>query len=102
MTLPIYDEEEVLNFIRMHLNPDVVLTDDDILDVVDALWDFYDARGYTSLDDLDSDDDDIAEASDEEIADALFRKFEKRMDYNTMLTIIKAERDYEEDLDRSF
>lgn len=102
MTLPIYDEEEVLSFIRMHLNPDTALTDDDILDVVDALWDFYDDHGYTSLDDLDDDDNDEEEASDDDIADALFSKFEKRMERAILLTIIKAERDYEEDLDRSF
>lgn len=101
MTLPIYDEEEVLSFIRMHLDPGTAITDDDILDVVDALWDFYDDHGYTSLDDLD-DDDDGEEASDDEIADALFRKFETRMDRAAILTIIKAERDYEENLDRSF
>ncbi len=102
MTLPIYDEEEVLSFIRMHLSPENALTDNDILDVVDALWDFYDEHGYTSLDNLDDDDAGQDEASDDEIADALFTKFEKHMDRTTLLTIIKAERDYEEDLDRSF
>lgn len=101
MTLPIFDEEEVLNFIRMHLSPNTPVSEEDILDVVDAVWDFYDDHGYTSLDDIDDNIDD-EEASDEEIADTLFRKFETRMDRHTLLTIIKAERDYEEDLDRSF
>lgn len=100
MTLPIYGEDEVITFIRKRLASECILTDDTLLDVVEAIWDFYDEQGYTSLDNLG--DDDEEEASDDVIADDLIGRFSDHMDRATLLTIIKAERDYEEDLDNAF
>lgn len=64
-----FDENDALAYIRTML-PDRVsekYSDDDILYVVDYIWDFYDSHGLTSLENIDSDDDDLCDA-DEVIA----------------------------------
>lgn len=47
-----YDEDKAIDFIRKTLPKDVDsrCSDNDILYVIDIIWEWYEANGYTSLD----------------------------------------------------
>lgn len=47
-----YDEDKAIEFIRKTLPEDVNsrCSDNDILYVIDIIWEWYEANGYTSLD----------------------------------------------------
>ena len=52
-----FSEDAAVKFIRERLSEDVAsrLSDDDILDIVDAAYDYYDDNGLLDLSDFDSD-----------------------------------------------
>ena len=101
---PVYDEEEAISFIRATLPEDVNArySDDDIQEMIDALWDYYDDKGMTSLDDLDRDTDmeDAGEMA-REVIKPLLKNGPKGINVADLTLIIKGEIAYEEDLDGS-
>ena len=60
-----FSEDAAVKFIRERLSEDVAsrLSDDDILDIVDAAYDYYDDNGLLDLSDFDSDVDERKMAS---------------------------------------
>lgn len=89
-----FSEKDALRFIRQHLPEDLAsrLSDDDILDVVDAAYDYYDEYGLLDLSDLDSDVD--------EQKMALYIVSAVGFDINAdeALRIVGLENDYEDSL----
>lgn len=60
-----YDEQEALAYIRRQLPADIpAYDDDDILNVIDIVWDYYEQNGMLEIDPDDADDD-LSETPDE-------------------------------------
>lgn len=103
--LPIYDEQEAISHIRALLPANVNdrYSDKDLLDIINALWDHYDAVGETSLDNI---TDDEEEEKPEDIAAAMIeilaKKGPKAINLRDLTLIIKGEIDYEENLGADF
>ena len=97
-----FDEDDAVKFIRAELPQDVSLKydDDEILCIIDIIWDYYEKKGLLSLN--------LAE-TDEEVLDVddltKFVKKEVKNDQDLMMDpkdveiVAKAELDYEESLE---
>lgn len=89
-----YDEKEAIAFIKSATHCGS-LTDDDILNIIDAIFDYYDENGELDVDfDEDSDDDEVNPA---DIAAYLTEEFPE-LDEELADRIVKAEIDYENSL----
>lgn len=100
-----FDEDDAVNFIRETLPESVSekYSDDEILYVIDTIWDWYEKNGYLSLDTEVTDDGLL----DEEQLVAYVRKEirndkEIMMDPDDVGLIVKGELQYEESIDNSF
>ena len=100
-----FDEDDAVNFIRETLPESVSekYSDDEILYVIDTIWDWYEKNGYLSLDTEVTDDGLL----DEEQLVAYVRKDirndkEIMMDPDDVGLIVKGELQYEESIDNSF
>lgn len=90
----IFDENEAISFIKSKVECKT-LSDDDILDIIDAIFDYYDENGELDLDfDDDADEDD---ADCETIAAYVSEQFPD-LDSELINKIVKAEVDYENSL----
>ncbi len=97
-----FDEDDAVKFIRAELPQEVSqkYDDDEILCIIDIIWDYYEKKGLLSLN--------LAE-TDEEVLDVDdLTKFVKKevkndqellMDPKDVELIVKAELDYEESLE---
>lgn len=100
-----FDEDDAVKFIRGTLPKSVNerYSDDEILYVIDTIWDWYEKNGYLSLD---------AEVTDDELLDedklVAYVKKEIKNDDEIMMDpedvglIVKGELQYEESIDNSF
>lgn len=97
-----FDEENAVKFIRESLPADVAAKydDDEILCIVDIIWDYYEKKGFLSLN-LDEIEEDMLDVDD-------LTKYVKReikndddliMDPKDVEMIVKAELNYEESLE---
>ena len=100
-----FDEDDAVNYIRETLPESVSdkYSDDEILYVIDTIWDWYEKNGYLSLDTEVTDDGLL----DEEQLVAYVRKEirndkEIMMDPDDVGLIVKGELQYEESIDNSF
>ena len=100
-----FDEDDAVNFIRETLPESVSdkYSDDEILYVIDTIWDWYEKNGYLSLDTEVTDDGLL----DEEQLVAYVRKEirndkEIMMDPDDVGLIVKGELQYEVSIDNSF
>lgn len=106
-SFPQYDEDEAIVFIRQTLPSDVNqrYNDNDLMEVIDAIWDYYDTIGATSLDNLDADmDDDVPNLEEmaQKIMKTLSKNGPKGINLPDLTLIIKGELAYEEDLGSDF
>lgn len=90
----IFDENEAIEFIKSKVDCSG-LSNDDILDIIDTIFDFYDENGELDLD-FDDDNDD-ADADAETIAAYVSEKFAD-LDAGLIAEVVKAELDYEDSL----
>ncbi len=96
--MKMFDEKDAIDFIRRNaMTAD--LSDEDILDMIDAIFDYYDENGEL---DLDFDDDD-ASADDtadlEQITTFVAEAFAgSGIERDVIASIVKAETDYENSL----
>lgn len=97
-----YDEDKAIAFIRNFAGDKISsqYSDDEILYVIDIIWDFYERKGYTSFSRSQTD----AELLDEDELTAYVRKElqndkELLMDPEDVGTIVKGELEYEESLE---
>ena len=92
-----YDEDEAVGFIRASLPASVSEQ------YSDAIWEYYDKRGLTSLDDLDAEED-LLDADDltAYVKKEIARDKEVMMDPKDVELVVKAELDYEKSLEDLF
>ena len=97
--MKLYDEKEAVAYVRSRCGC-VGMSDDDILIVIDAIFDYYDENGDLDLD-LDFDDDDDDDRGDDagEITDYVTDVLsDSGLPAEVIATIVKAELDYENSL----
>lgn len=98
---PLYDEDDAVLFIRKQLPQEIAdkYTDDDLLYIVDTIWDYYESKGPVSM----------ADTPDEEvktniasltayIKKEIKKDSEFRMDFSDVEHIINAELTYEKNI----
>ena len=104
MSLPEYDENEAITFMRRELPEEANkrYSDDDLVDILDAIWDYYDSVEATSLNDIPDDDDEDPRLQADAIAGGIFRILSKHgpeaINLPDLTLIVKGELAYEEDL----
>lgn len=97
-----FDEENAVKFIRAELTPEVneKYDDEEILCVIDIIWDYYERKGFLSLN-LDTSEEEVLDTDDL----VAYVKAEVKNDEDLMMDskdvekIVKAELDYEESLE---
>ena len=100
-----FDEDDAVNFIRETLPKSVSekYSDDEILYVIDTIWDWYEKNGYLSLDTEVTDD---GLLDDEQLVAYVRKEIrndkEIMMDPDDVGLIVKGELQYEESIDNSF
>lgn len=97
-----FDEERAVEFIRNYIGEKISAqySDDEILFVVDIIWDYYEKKGYLSLSAAETDeeildDDDLISYVKKEI----HNDQEIMMDPSDIGKIVKGELEYEESLE---
>lgn len=91
-----YDEDFALKHIRGLLPTDISdkYSDDDLLNVIDMIWDYYDENGFLDMSDDDEDSIDV-----EDVADYVKRMLKKdkeaRISPDDVMAIVNGEIDYE-------
>lgn len=104
MSLPEYDENEAITFMRRELPQEASdrYSDDDMVDILDAIWDYYDSVDATSLNDIPDDDADDPRLEADAIAKGIFKVLAKNgpkaINLPDLTLIVKGELAYEEDL----
>lgn len=97
-----YDEDEAIAFIRRHISTDagVRCSDDDIIYVIDTIWDYYESKGYVSLDSrLTPDEEKKIEALIAFVRREVGRDDEVRMNPEDVEYIVKGELSYEKSIE---
>lgn len=97
-----FDENKAVTFINDALIKEgrAPYPEDEILNIIDMIWDFYEENGLLEID-LDDDEEDLPDV--EEIQEYVTRMLRKdkgaKVDTADLSIIINAELDYEESLD---
>lgn len=101
----VFDEDEAVKFIRRELSENVNMqyTDDEILYVIDIIWDYYEKEGLLELSSELTDEEEL-DVNDltEYVKRQLARDKEILMDPKDVGLIVKGELDYEESLEDIF
>lgn len=97
-----FNEDNAVKFIRAELPESIreKYDDDEILSIVDIIWDYYEDNGYLSLNSIETEEEQLD-------VDDLVKYVKKRgendqeliMDSKDVELIVKAELDYEESLE---
>lgn len=97
-----FDEDEAISFIRKTL-PDGVsekYTDDEILYIIDIIWEWYERNGYTTLDFSISEEETLdLDIISEYVRKEIGKDGEIIMDPKDIDLIVRGEIQYEESLD---
>ncbi|MCM1518412.1 MAG: hypothetical protein NC117_07210 [Pseudoflavonifractor sp.] len=91
-----YDEDLAIKHIR-GLLPDNIsekYSDDDILNVIDMIWDYYDENGFLDMSDDDDDSIDIDDVADY-VRRMLRKDKEAHISSDDVALIVNSEIDYE-------
>ncbi|WP_329902940.1 hypothetical protein [Porphyromonas pogonae] len=97
-----YDDMASVAFIRNYIPQDLKekLSDDDIVYIVDLIYDFYESRGYMDMED---DDDEIVEIDEDELVDYVVKNAQKdkvgKFDSDEVRFIIQGELEYCQSVD---
>lgn len=92
-----FDENEAIAFIRSTTGM-TGLTDDNLLEIIDAIFDYYDETGELDID-FDEDDEDDTDPDVDCICQYVSNKINDiALNYNDLHKIVQAELDYEESL----
>lgn len=97
-----FDEDNAVKFIRQEIPAAVSekYDDDEILCVIDIIWDYYEKNGFLSLNNIETEDeqldvDDLVKYVKKEVKN----DEELLMDSKDVELVVKAELDYEESLE---
>jgi len=100
-----YDEDDAIRFIRASLPEGIRdrYDDDDILYVIDLIWDWYEKNGYLKIDAGISDEEepDVAKLT-AFVAKEIKKDGEMEMDPADIGLIVKGELEYEESIEDIF
>ncbi len=98
----LFDEDDAVKFIRAELPPAVSekYEDDDILCIIDIIWDYYEKKDFLSLSSVVTEDeqldvDDLVKYVKKEVKNDR----ELILDLEDVEMVVKAELDYEESLE---
>lgn len=98
-----YDEDEAVSFIRSFLPEEIKdkYTDDEILEVIDIIWDYYESKGLTALPSEEEDDEEEVDidALTAYVAKEVKKDDELLMNPDDIKFIIQGELAYEKTLD---
>ncbi|MDE6400116.1 MAG: hypothetical protein K2L68_04560, partial [Muribaculaceae bacterium] len=97
-----FDEEDAIKFIRQELTKDEneKYDDDEILFIIDIIWDYYERNGFLSLNADITDDEELnIDNLVKYVKNEIKKDGEIIMDPNDIEKIIKAELDYEESIE---
>ena len=96
-----YDENEAIKFINNYLPQDIKgkYTDDDILIVIDTIFDYYESKGFF---DIDGDDDAEEDLQVHDligyVKNQLLRDRDSSIDMDDVMPLVLGELEYEESL----
>ncbi|MBD5264016.1 MAG: hypothetical protein HDS48_00610 [Bacteroides sp.] len=97
-----FDEDEAVKFIRASIPEDISdkYDDDDILCIIDIIWDYYEKKGFLSLN-LDETDEEVLDTDDltKYVKKEVKNDKDLLMDPKDIELIVKAELNYEESLE---
>ncbi len=97
-----FDEDQAIKFIRATLPEDVSQrwTDDEILYVIDVIWEWYEKNGYTSVDAGVTEEEEMdISALTAYVAKEMKKAKEDVMDPKDIDLIVRGEIQYEESID---
>ena len=97
-----YDEDEAIKFIRATLPEGVNLkySDDEILYVIDIIWEWYEKNGYLSLDsEVTEEEEHDLEKITAYVSSQIKKDKEMLMDPEDIGLIVRGEIQYEESID---
>ena len=98
----IFDEDKAVEFIRNSVGQKISdkYSDDEILFIIDTIWDYYENHGFLSLD-LDEIDEEILDSDDliNYVKKEIANDEDLIMDPADIGVIVKAELEYEESLE---
>lgn len=97
-----FDEDNAVAFIRQAIPADVSekYDNDEILSIIDIIWDYYERKGFLSLN-LDETEDEVLDVDDltKYVKKEVKNDGELMMDPKDVERIVKAELGYEESLE---
>lgn len=100
-----FNEDAAVSFIRGAIPEGISrkYTDEDILYIIDIIWDYYDSNGFTSLNNIDADED-LLDFDDlmKYVKKTVVEDDEMEMNPRDLNFIVKAELDYEESIENIF
>lgn len=94
--MKLYDEKEAVDYIKAHVGIPG-LNEDTILEIIDAIYDFYDDNGDLDLD-FDDNDDELESSDEADVIISYVSTVIDSVDKNTIARIVEAEIDYETSL----
>lgn len=98
----VFDEDNALQFIREAVGQKISdkYSDDELLFVIDTIWDYYENHGFLSLD-MDETEDEILDTDElvTYVKKEISNDEELVMDPADISAIVKAELEYEESLE---
>ena len=96
-----YDENEAIKFINNYLPQDIKgkYTDDDILIVIDTIFDYYESKGFFDIDGADDAEEDL-QVHDliGYVKNQLLRDRDNSIDMDDVMPLVLGELEYEESL----
>lgn len=97
-----FDEDDAVRFIRQAIPQEVSekYSDDEILCIIDIIWDYYEKKGFLSLN-LPETDEEVLDVDDltKDVKKEVKNDEDLMMDPKDVELIVKAELDYEESLE---
>lgn len=97
-----YEENDAVKYILSNLPSDVAekYSDDDILLVIDIIFEFYENKGYFDLNDIDESDDEFDESElFEFVKKSLKKDKDNTIDLDDVENIVHLELEYEDSID---
>lgn len=97
-----YEENDAVKYILSNLPSDVAekYSDDDILLVIDIIFEFYENKGYFDLNDIDESDDEFDESElFEFVKKSLKKDKDNPIDLDDVENIVYLELEYEDSID---
>lgn len=96
-----FDEDQAIDYIRKGF-PAADLNEDDILFVIDCIWDFYDENGMLEITDTGEDAETDIESLLTYVKKAVRKDGQISLDYETLRQIIIKELEYEKSVEEDF